>query len=664
MISNKAVRLKSLIVSTALLLGSNPLKANEDNLDDMFSLSIEQLLDLKITTAAKFEETLHDAHASISIITKEQIAQFGGFYLADILERIVNVNNSYGVMSSITTRGSQPWTSLTHHLGLLNGRPFGNMSGGHSLYSSIPLSSIERIEYIRGPGSALYGTNAYHAVFNIITKTAKTDGWHAQQKLTLGSFESRLLDGSYQYRQQDFKLSLNFLYADVQGWSAKMYDPVELTTYSRNVFRQERTIHLDTSYQNFSFSHYQSRQQRFANFWDAPQVNYIPWAKVHPVNVTDLGYNHQLNKTWRLESHITLHRKTLEWSSNGVADDQVRLRFPLESNLLELNLFGQLSADSHFMAGFTREDRKVRDSFTIPDTSEDYASLYFQFKQQYTETLSYMLGGQYVTTVNLKDEPDNKSHFVPRVGFIFDFNDRLALKLLYGEAYRQPQAGERFISSPGVQKGTPDLDAELVSTTELQLFYQDSNQFLTLTYYHNEETNLIQVLPSDDPLFALENKNSGARKSDGVEFEYKYNPAQDWQLEFAWAWQQNENEMGQKQVTLMPDSSWKLGLSHQFERWQLGLYNIHYGDFQDTRLLNPNSLTVNPPAKSFDWLTLKASTEILTLGNGHSLELSIELKNILDEQVYYPNDTPVFYPSNTLPGREGFSAFIGLTFQM
>ena len=652
------VKIKPLLV-VLLLLNVNSLKAEEDDeLTALLNMPIEQLLNIKVTSASKFEESIYAAHASISIITKEQIALFGGHYLADILERIVNVNHSYGVLSSITTRGSQPWTSLAHHLALLNGRPFGNLTGGHGLYSSIPLTSIEQIEYIRGPGSVLYGTNAYHGVFNIVTKIAQQQGWQGQQKLTYGSFNTRLFDGSFQYQQQQFTVAVDVLHADESGWQAKMFDPITEHYYERQVFRQERTLHINGQYHDFSFSHFRSRQQRFANFWDAPQANFIPWVKVHPVDVSNFGYNHKFNPDWRLETNVTLNRKTLEWSSNGIADELVRLKFPLSSNLFEFNLFGQINADSHFLAGFTREDRKVHHSYTIPDVSEDYASLYFQFKHQLTPSLNYMLGGQFVTSVNLKDQPDNKSNFVPRFGLIYDFNPNLSAKLLYGEAYRQPQAGERFISSPGIQKGTPDLDAELMATMEMQLFYQDSYRFATLTYYHNKESNLIQVLPSDDPLFALENKNQGQRTSNGVEFEFKYNPDRAWQLEFAWAWQQNQNEQQIKQTTLMPNSSWKLGLGYQFNGWQLGIYNIHNDDFQDTTLLNPASQNINPKAKGFDWLTLKASSQVMAFGK--TIELSLELKNILNEQVYFPNDTPVFFPSNTLPGRGGFSAFLNL----
>lgn len=654
---------KLAFISSTLIIAA-PSKANETDYADLFDMSIEELMDVRIITASKFEESMHDAHASISIITKEQISQFGGSYLADILERLVNVSHTYGVLSSISTRGSQPWTSIAHHLALINGRPFGNLTGAHSIYSSMPLSAIERIEFIRGPGSVLYGTNAYHGVINIITKKAKSNGWRGEQKVSFGSFNSKILDGSYQYQLDNLQLSLNLLHADEDGWSADMYDPQLQQVYSRDVFREERTVHIDLSYKQFSFSHYYSRQERFANFWDGPEENFIPWVKVHPVGVTNFDYRFDIAESWQLASHLTLHRKTLEWSSNGLADELVRLKFPLESNLFEMNLFGNIGEDKQLLLGFSREDRKVVDSFTIPDTNEDYASFYVQFKQQLNEQLSYMLGGQYVTTVNLKDDPNNKSDVVPRFGLIYDFNPNFAVKLLYGEAYRHPQSGERFIDSPGVQKGSPTIDAERISTSELQFYYQSRSQLLNLTLYQSDEADLIRLVPSDDPLYALENKNEGERQSKGIELEYKYRPDGDWQLEFAWAWQQSENADGLKQTTLMPDSSWKLGVSYFLNHWQLGLFNVHYGDFQNTRLLNPDAEAINPAADSFDWLTLKAATQIARFDNAHTLELSLELKNILDKKIYFPNDTPVFYPSNTLPGRSGFAAMINLTYRM
>jgi len=645
-----------------LLLSAGTLRSQEVDIESLYKLPLEELLKVRVTTSSKFEESLHDAHASISIITSQQISQFGANNLFELLERVVSVNSNFGVMTSITTRGSKPWTSLFQHLGLINGRPFGNLTGAHSLYTSMPLTAIERIEYIRGPGSVLYGSNAYQGVFNIITKDIAGNGWQAQQKVTLGSFQTKLMDGSYQYRKDKLKLGLNLLLSDVDGWDANMVDPTTMQSYSRKVFQTEQTAHVEIEYADFSFSHYNSQQERFGNFWDAPEANYIPWSKVHPVQLTNLSYNYNFSEDWRLESHITDIRKTMEWSSEGIADESIRIKSPLKIRLYEFNLFGEFSKKTSFVTGLTHETRIIKGAATIPDAEEDYASIYFQFQHQLTSAFSYSLGGQYVTSLNLVAGVSNKSDFVPRVGFVYDLNDDWAIKLLYGQAYRQPSAGERTIETPEIQKGTPGLKSETIDTTELQLFYQTNSAYLTLTYYQNEERNLILLVPSDDPLYALENRNWGEISSHGIELEFKYQLDKNWLIEFSSSWQQNKNEDGVKNTNLSPNNSWKLGIGYNAGDWSVGLYNLHYSNYHDTIVFDPNRELVNPPAEGFDWLTLKVTNKLITFDNSANLELSLEVKNILDEEVYQPNDTPVFYPTNTLPGREGRSFFASMTY--
>jgi len=638
-------------------------KAN-NSLDEIFDLSLEELLQVKVITASKFEESIQNAHASISIITKEQIAQYGGTYLHEILERIVSVNSVNGVMTTISTRASTPWPSLVHHLALLNGRPFGNVAGGHNLYSSVPLSSIERIEYIRGPGSVLYGTNAYYGVFNIITKKSTKNGWQVEQKLLLGSFNNQTLDGSYRYKQGKLNLNLNMLYSDVDGWDAVMFDPNLMKNYSRKAFQTEKTLHLELQYDDFSISHYNSHQTKFANFWDAPEDNYIPWFKNHPAQLTDMGYTFHFNENWRLENHLSLIDKRVEWDSNGVADSLIILKANIEIKLLELNLFGQLTKDSTLLTGLTREQRTISNSQTIPDAQEDYASFYMQYQKQFNDYFSLMLGGQYVNSISLKGGVSNKSDFVPRAGLIFNINDDLALKLLYGQAYRQPTIGERFLDSPGIEIGNKELESEKIETLETQLYYQDNNTVLMLNYYNSKESNLIALFPTIDPVYPLEYQNKGELSSHGVELEYKYQPNQQWMFEFSWSWQENENKEGKKQTTLMPDTSWKLGVVYQLKKWQLGLYNLHYGDFQDTISIVSNRENLNPEAKGFDWLTLKVSSNLIEVDDNSSIKIALEIKNILDERIYYPQDVPTFYPINTVPGRAGRSVQLSLTYKM
>ncbi|MGN5069217.1 TonB-dependent receptor plug domain-containing protein [Aeromonas hydrophila] len=77
-----------------------------------------------------------------------------------------------GHQSSLYIRG----TKTKHSLLLVNGRPVPTMVAGSNDLSQIPLGNIERIEYIRGPRAAMYGSDAISGVINLITKTSAKNG--------------------------------------------------------------------------------------------------------------------------------------------------------------------------------------------------------------------------------------------------------------------------------------------------------------------------------------------------------------------------------------------------------------------------------------------------------------------------------------------------------
>ncbi|CAM4092091.1 TonB-dependent receptor [Pseudoalteromonas byunsanensis] len=636
--------------------------SQDDVFESLFEMSLEELLNTPVITASKQAESLRNSNASISVISRQQIEQFGAHSLYEILERIVSVNSNYGVLTAITTRGSKPWTGLLQHLGLLNGRPFGNLSGAHNLYSSIALSSIERIEYIRGPGSVLYGTNAYQGVFNIITRQSKHDGWQANQSITVGSFDSQIIDASYLYKNGDLSTAINVLYSDIGGWDAVTTDPTTNNTFSKKAFQEEKTLHLDVNYKTLSLSHFRSVQQKFANFWDAPQANYIPWSKLHPSTFTNLTHQYQFDDNWQLDSHYTNIKKVMEWSSEGIADSFIRIKSPLNIRLLEFNVSGDLSDNTSLLVGAYHEHRRVYDASTIPDAKERYASIYAQIKYAVTPKLSVELGGQYVTSLKLINNIDNQSDFVPRLGLTYHLDDAWTVKLRHAKAFRHPSSGERTIETPGIQKGTPDLSSETINTTEAQFFYQTNEQLFITTIYKSEEHDLILLRPSDDPDFALENKNSGEISSYGIELEYKHQLTAHWYAEMSATHQRNEDKQGTKNINLSPNNSFKLGLSYDDSLWQFGMYLLSYSKYHDNISFDPNRKLVNPPANGYDWLTFKASRKF-TVNTDNQLTVSLEIKNLLDEAVYQPNDTPVFYPINTLPAREGLGAFLSLNYK-
>ncbi|WP_219410238.1 TonB-dependent vitamin B12 receptor BtuB [Proteus terrae] len=152
-------------------------------------------------TANRFQEPNSSILAPITIVEREQIDRWQSNSVIDVLRRMpgidVGQNGGIGQMSSIYVRG----TESRHVLILVDGVRLNqaNVSGSSDI-SQIPLSLVQRIEYIRGPRSSVYGSDAIGGVINILTER-KTEG--GTLNATMGSHGYQEYDGSVKQKVGD-----------------------------------------------------------------------------------------------------------------------------------------------------------------------------------------------------------------------------------------------------------------------------------------------------------------------------------------------------------------------------------------------------------------------------------------------------------------------------
>ncbi|HKX27668.1 MAG TPA: TonB-dependent receptor, partial [Blastocatellia bacterium] len=171
------------LIGAIIILARAPLSAQSPSpTPDLTTVSLEELMRIKVISASKKEENLFQTAAAIYVITEEEIRRSGLTNLPELLRLApgLQVARIDGTKWAISARG-------------FNGR-FANkllvLIDGRSIYSSetsgvyweeqdLPLENIERIEVIRGPGGTLWGANAVNGVINIITKQAQETqgGW-------------------------------------------------------------------------------------------------------------------------------------------------------------------------------------------------------------------------------------------------------------------------------------------------------------------------------------------------------------------------------------------------------------------------------------------------------------------------------------------------------
>ncbi len=140
-----------------------------------------------VITANRVEQPVSAVLAPVVVIDRAEIESRQVQSLPELLKTLPGVQiatlGGRGHISSLFIRG----TNSNHSLVLMNGRPIAAMVAGTPDLSQIPLGNIERIEYIRGPRAAVYGSDAIGGVINLITKTSAKNGSETHLKGGAGS---------------------------------------------------------------------------------------------------------------------------------------------------------------------------------------------------------------------------------------------------------------------------------------------------------------------------------------------------------------------------------------------------------------------------------------------------------------------------------------------
>ena len=168
---------RTLIATLMLATSLAPAPAAAQGANTPAGLSLDSLLNTRISAASKYSQTADEAAASVTIVTADDIERNGYVNLGEVLEGVrgfyLSNDRNYQYLG---TRGfSRPSDYNNRILVLVDGHTLNEHTWGSAQVGddiTLDLASIERIEIVRGPGSVLYGTNAMFAVINVVTKDA------------------------------------------------------------------------------------------------------------------------------------------------------------------------------------------------------------------------------------------------------------------------------------------------------------------------------------------------------------------------------------------------------------------------------------------------------------------------------------------------------------
>ncbi|MDC8758407.1 TonB-dependent receptor plug domain-containing protein [Janthinobacterium fluminis] len=489
-----------------------------------------------VVTATLRNLTAAAAPAFTTVVTAEDIAKSPVNSLADLLRETVGVNNqSDGTgRDEIQIRG----LSGKYTLMLVNGKRMSSAGalwrGGDFDFSSIPLSSIKRVEIVRGPMAALYGSDAIGGVVNIITHAPT-----AQWKGTLSSEYRTVASGDegQQYRlgattsgaiNDRLSLSLTGEVYDRQPWylrsAADTTRPVSLEAKkTKNLMvaaslklSETQTVDLDVAYNNdqrprglYYYSYNAARKSESRDYRETENTR------------TTFGVTHKALWDWGSSTANVSHEKS------DIEDFNTRYKAPQRNRLSEENTYAKMYANftlggNTLAAGVDLREQTIKDAVNYRKTGKmnsRNSAIFVEDEIALSKELALTLAGR-------MDKNNNfGSHFSPKAYLVYQLNNAVTLKGGVSQAFKAPDAYQLSIENSTIScggacqlAGNPNLKPETSTNYEAGIEFHQKGWNLTAVGFDNKVKDMIVAVYN--PVGPSKNwTNVASAKTRGIELQ-------------------------------------------------------------------------------------------------------------------------------------------------
>lgn len=545
-----------------LALAAFSVRAQEKS--DYLDLSLEELLNVTVTVVSKYEQTLADAPAVVSVLSREQIMALG----VDTLSELINyVPGWYVALDSnaatqfpvITARGQHQAQVLI----LIDGEPINDQTNSSPLVMNkfIDLHNVQRVEVMRGPGSYLYGTSAFVGTINLVTRDAADE-----VVAEAGSNDARRLVFAKSYRSPTGYLALyGHYYRDAGERYSGLFDRWDLTDSSRDP-RRHLTLQLKGGVGDVSFSLYHNNF-RMEDFYQFGLLGNGDNYEEFGFTSANLYWQPQALRSVEGRFRVGLRRYTADAVAQSLPGGQppltggdfligpyaVQDAASAEARFLKVlhnghyllwgatweratlpRAYAQATYDIFspaftYLGGTTVLDYSDELRF-IPDVARVIKGLYVQYQADWADW-GLAVGGRY------DDFSDVGSSVSPNAALIYRPAPGQRLKATYGEAFRAPALNQLYSQNNPETVGAPLLDPEEIRTVNLEYLLQRGGSSLSATLFWNDADHLIQRVRTSLSDGSTSNAyyNVGRQRVVGLELAWDQPLLRDWRLRTSYA---------------------------------------------------------------------------------------------------------------------------------
>jgi outer membrane receptor for ferrienterochelin and colicins len=492
----------------------------------------ESEMEKTVVTATRTEVSLKDAPGAVTVISAEDIKDLTANDVLDIVRDTAGVSLSgrgVGGRSVISIRGLESRQTLI----LVDGKRVTASDAvfGHSDFEHnwVPIETIERIEVVRGPLSALYGSEAMGGVINIITKKTASE-WHGSARIGGGVRADNNGGENQTYGAQvsgplvaeRLKLGLSAEYMKDENTPDKddpdidEIEAKEVTTYGARLAytpSEDHTFEADVTMTTDDRERLTSSSGRdYLDDYDLEKIMYgLSWSgDVGPTRSAIKAYRSDIDK---LSVKRYTDGSTTEYPERLINDAvDAQTSFFLGDTIVTLG-------------GEWRNEELESTSLTSGKDSVVHQALFAQGEVP-------LFGDRLLLTpgVRLDDHETFASEVSPRIYAVYKLTDMINLKAGYGHAFRAPtvkQVSEDYEArnGPHIFLGNPDLEPETSDAYEVGAEYYGAKVFARALYFYNDVDNLIayERIGSGPPPRTYLATNIDKARTYGVETELGLN---------------------------------------------------------------------------------------------------------------------------------------------
>jgi iron complex outermembrane receptor protein len=497
---------------------------------------LELFKDMPVVVAAgRREQTQQQAAASVSVVTADDISLFNYESIADVLrgQRSFYVHTD-GLNDFAGVRGFlRPGEWNARILVMVDGTPTNEMIYGQTHIDKdfvVPMEVVKQIEVVRGPGSALYGSNAVFGVINVVTKDgADVDG--VQAKLEGGTQDTGRLSALFGTKtKNDWDILASVTGYTSQGDSDVFYDGVHAADLNFG--------HIENSdYEGVESAYFKAKKGEFTAEFDFENRQKDNRDATYDTSFFNPGSEHEqrTNATIRFDHQIADGQSVHAKLYYGSYHYEQRWRIdagvpqPFEYHTLgnddwvgeEVHYDWQATDNFHLLAGaegaqslytYQHDFTSINGTLLQTDRSFNTAGIFAEGEFKITKQVSAVLGGRVDKVQRIGVNAS------PRAALIVQPTSQDVVKLLYGRAFRSPNLYEQFYNVPGFNTGNPNLHPEICDTYELVYDHEFKNGWrTTLDGYHWRLSHAM-----DDVVLAngtVQTQNVGTTWANGIEGE-------------------------------------------------------------------------------------------------------------------------------------------------